>query len=365
MNAARHMSEVMTKKPMVGDRWFRIQPWMLIFRSMLEGVRPHVGLSSIIFLMSFPGLGMQACTASRRATTWEEDEAAGVARAQPVWQPHQPPPKVHAQSISSQVAPRADIEELAHRLELELIHFTATQPKRRQTFKKEQGWPPPITRAFADVLDQLEKAVSNPPGALPRRLIVQARVTIEAEFELTERRFGPPIPDLSHRAEKLYAQLSSHLMASPKGAPRPSLHHAFRLAWPVSPLIVTSPFGFRRDPILGRNRVRFHAGIDLGGERGDVVSAAAPGVISGAGWSGGRGRAVTIQHAGGYTTTYAHLRRILVRPGQRVEMGTPLGLVGSTGRSTGPHLHFEVRSGSIPIDPLEVLDAQAARVATR
>jgi tetratricopeptide (TPR) repeat protein len=104
---------------------------------------------------------------------------------------------------------------------------------------------------------------------------------------------------------------------------------------------VTSGFGWRIHPITGDRR--FHEGIDFGAPEGTPVLAAAAGDITTAGWMGGYGLTVVIRHSAELETLYAHLSKITVQPGQRVAAGAPLGHVGSTGNSTGPHLHFEER----------------------
>ena len=112
---------------------------------------------------------------------------------------------------------------------------------------------------------------------------------------------------------------------------------------------VTSAFGYRIHPILGFGR--FHDGLDIGAAWGSPVFAAADGVVTGAGWNGGYGQQVRLVHAGGIATSYAHLGRIIARPGMRVQRGQLIGLVGSSGFSTGAHLHFEVRRSGQPVDP--------------
>ncbi|CAN5883734.1 hypothetical protein BH23ACT10_BH23ACT10_26000 [soil metagenome] len=118
--------------------------------------------------------------------------------------------------------------------------------------------------------------------------------------------------------------------------------------WPLrAPM--TSGFGMRTHPLSGG--ARLHAGIDLGAASGTPIGAAAAGTVVAAGVMGGYGNAVDIRHADGTTTRYAHQSRLLVRNGQQVAAGQIIGLVGSTGASTGPHLHFEVRTPTGPIDP--------------
>lgn len=112
---------------------------------------------------------------------------------------------------------------------------------------------------------------------------------------------------------------------------------------------MTSPFGRRVHPIL--RYVRMHNGIDFGAPYGAPVIAAASGQVTQASWSGGYGRTVRISHGSGLTTFYGHMSRFAVSPGQAVTAGQLIGYVGSTGMSTGPHLHYELRRDNVPIDP--------------
>lgn len=113
---------------------------------------------------------------------------------------------------------------------------------------------------------------------------------------------------------------------------------------------LTSGFGYRVHPISGD--WRFHSGIDIAGRAGTAVVVAAPGIVVQAGRAAGYGLLVTIDHGGGLRTRYGHLSSIAVRVGQSVRSGDVIGAVGSTGSSTGPHLHYEVRIDGRPISPL-------------
>lgn len=115
---------------------------------------------------------------------------------------------------------------------------------------------------------------------------------------------------------------------------------------------ITSSFGVRRHPIL--RFARFHAGIDFGAGSGSPIVAAADGMVVGAGWAGGYGRQVRVAHGGGIVTTYSHMSGIAAGPGTPVRQGQVIGYVGSTGLSTGPHLHFEVRVNGRAVDPTQV-----------
>lgn len=138
-------------------------------------------------------------------------------------------------------------------------------------------------------------------------------------------------------------------------APVGSVHSAVEVApgalhWPLARVEITSQFGSR-----GRD---FHEGIDLRAKKGTTVFAAQDGVVLYAGSKiRGYGRMVVIRHAKELSTVYAHNSQVLVRIGQKVKQGQRIAITGSTGRSTGPHLHFEIRDGMSALDPLEVMPA--------
>lgn len=115
---------------------------------------------------------------------------------------------------------------------------------------------------------------------------------------------------------------------------------------------ITSYFGNRYHPIL--HFTRFHAGVDIGAGWGSPIVAAADGRIVGAGWGGGYGREVQIAHGGGIVSLYGHMSEIVAQPGSFVRRGQLIGYVGSSGLSTGPHVHFEVRLNGTPVNPLAV-----------
>ncbi len=141
---------------------------------------------------------------------------------------------------------------------------------------------------------------------------------------------------------------------APAAPPASTSQRAGQMLWPA-PGRLTSRFGNRKHPIYGD--MRFHAGIDIGGGEGAPISAAAGGTVILAGPSGGYGNLVVISHGTvngkNLTTAYAHQSTLLVREGQSVDRGQQIGRIGSTGASTGPHLHFEVRRDGDPVDPLD------------
>jgi murein DD-endopeptidase MepM/ murein hydrolase activator NlpD len=123
------------------------------------------------------------------------------------------------------------------------------------------------------------------------------------------------------------------------------------MSWPVAGRI-TSGFGLRVHPIL--RFARFHRGIDFGAGHGAPIVAAADGRVTAAGWAGGYGRQVRLAHAGGIATSYSHMSRLVVEPGSLVRQGQLIGYVGSSGLSTGPHLHYEVYRNGAAVNPLGV-----------
>jgi murein DD-endopeptidase MepM/ murein hydrolase activator NlpD len=124
------------------------------------------------------------------------------------------------------------------------------------------------------------------------------------------------------------------------------------MAFP-SDAYASSSFGWRMHPVLGYRR--FHAGLDFAASYGSTIRAADSGTVIMAGWYGGYGNAVIIDHGKGITTLYGHSSQLFVSEGQTVQRGQAIAAVGSTGLSTGPHLHFEVRKDGTPVDPANFL----------
>ncbi len=129
----------------------------------------------------------------------------------------------------------------------------------------------------------------------------------------------------------------------------------FPIANPAPGRSISSTFGVRKDPLLGTPAL--HSGMDFRAPMGSPARVTAPGTVVKAGWNGGYGRMVEVEHAGGFTTRYGHLSKILVKEGQTLAAGDIVGKVGSSGRSTGPHLHYEVRRKGDAIDPVRFLKA--------
>lgn len=124
---------------------------------------------------------------------------------------------------------------------------------------------------------------------------------------------------------------------------------------------INNEYGFRRNPFGGRS-YEFHAGMDIEGDRGDIVVAPANGKVVKAGWQGGYGNLIEIDHGNGLSTRYGHLSKIEIQVGDTLQRGQLIGLIGSTGRSTGPHLHYELRLGEKSINPRRFLPPEPTEI---
>jgi len=134
---------------------------------------------------------------------------------------------------------------------------------------------------------------------------------------------------------------------------RSKVYRGGRFLWPTNSTLITSYFGYRVHPIWGTTR--FHSGIDIGASYGSPIYAAADGIVIYSGWYYGYGYTVVIDHGSGISTLYAHCSSLNVYKGQSVKRGQIIAFVGSTGNSTGPHLHFEVQINGKPVNPLNYL----------
>ncbi len=160
---------------------------------------------------------------------------------------------------------------------------------------------------------------------------------------------GAPTDPISLKANELLAAMDKvNLMRI--GAQQTPLVLPLKTTFRLS-----SPFGMRRHPVT--HKLRMHEGLDLAGAYGSPIYATADGVVAFAGWAGGYGRVVKIRHARGIETRYAHMSRIRVKKGQRVSQGDRIGDMGSSGRSTGSHVHYEIRVGGRPVNPAKYIKA--------
>ena len=142
----------------------------------------------------------------------------------------------------------------------------------------------------------------------------------------------------------------------------PSIKTAIPSRAPLEGMRLTSDFGMRVHPVLGG--LRAHKGVDLAAPVGSPVHATADGIVEKAEWFGGYGLFVALEHGGAIETRYGHMSRLNVVAGQRVHKGDIIGFVGTTGRSTGPHLHYEVRVSGEAVNPIPYMMALASSTST-
>jgi murein DD-endopeptidase MepM/ murein hydrolase activator NlpD len=246
-----------------------------------------------------------------------------------------------------------------------LVAFTADRARARAQGPTSPLW----QRSWIGVLDAVDNAVTRAPVAPDLGAFVRARATLEMELQ-ADRERGALLPaDVDKRLTTTLMSVDESVQelraANAPGtlAPSPRLEEGeLVLRAPLSPMQVSSPFGRRHDPFTGS--VRYHAGVDLSASEGTAVFTSATGVVVYAGLQGGYGRYIVVDHGEGVRTHYAHLSAIRTEVGALVIEGDVIGAVGSTGRSTGPHLHFAVTDNvGAFLDPLAVLDLPFASLA--
>ena len=185
-----------------------------------------------------------------------------------------------------------------------------------------------------------------------QKIIAQKTVERQALYEqaLAEKaKLDAEYEELQRNSQEITAMIQR---MEEEGRLAAQAHGSGQFMWPVNGEI-TSPFGWRVHPIWGTQI--FHAGLDIGADYGEPVHAADSGTVVYAGWMGGYGNAVMIDHGGGLVTLYGHNSSITVGEGQQVGKGETIALAGSTGNSTGPHCHFEVRVHGEVTNPLQYL----------
>ncbi len=171
---------------------------------------------------------------------------------------------------------------------------------------------------------------------------IGVKIKKTAAKQRQENSGGPFVADKEISYDGLLQQVDDHLKTI----------RAIPLGRPVSGKI-SSRFGKRTDPVNKKKAI--HEGVDIKGKRGDRILATASGKVIKAMKNGGYGNYVEIDHGNGYITAYAHMQNYLVKKGERVKQGQVIGQVGSTGRSTGPHLHYEIQLNKKPIDPTKFM----------
>jgi murein DD-endopeptidase MepM/ murein hydrolase activator NlpD len=315
-------------------------PWTLARGLLLAGAAAlgAAGCAAVPPKMSFSEAGFHVAPASPSAAATADDahEPEG---------PVDPPAAVPApESVATEIPVGPPIDAV-------LVRFATEARARRGRHPGNEGFPPDAMAAWHGLADELDRYLARALPQTPLLELVRARVTIEAEWDYDERRYGVAPDEVAEAVRSRAARLARRLEAARAfgftlfAKPPPAT-----LRWPVTQVGISSWFGMRMHPLEGKRRM--HQGVDLAAAAGRVVSAAAAGWVVRAGWTGGYGLMVEVRHPGDLTTRYSHLSAILCAPGDAVDPGQPLGLVGRTGLATGPHLHFEVWRGGEPRDPL-------------
>jgi murein DD-endopeptidase MepM/ murein hydrolase activator NlpD len=245
----------------------------------------------------------------------------------------------------------------------------ANQGQFEQARQAVQAVPPKVRTNILRQIADLETAATQPTlvrgSAQARQILALSKVPrprrLDQRVKAVSPTAGPDWRRLPPRSERTFASSVVNSTSPPNLAynrllaPNVLNNGDLRIVYPVPvPAPITSPFGWRVHPISGTRR--FHSGTDIGADLGTPVLAAYSGRVKGADYMGGYGLAITIEHKNGtLDTLYGHLSKVAVRPGDWVEQGTMIGAVGSTGASTGPHLHFEIRKlasgGWATLDP--------------
>ena len=261
----------------------------------------------------------------------------------------------------------------------ERMKLTAEKGKLQKSMGELAQAKDAVEKTIAADRERLKLKVAELEKRLATKPVQRAEVTSKLEAEPAtpaetadgeEEPAGKVVPsDNGFSIEKLLAQLGVRQAAvggpyvavgSNKGAQLPDeqvakLMKTLPLTAPLDKYTFESPFGVRHDPFNGR--AAMHTGVDLSGPYKTPVMSTAPGTVVFAGYSTGYGKLVEIDHGNGIHTKYGHLNRILVNVGQKIGKHSPIGLLGSTGRSTGPHVHYEVVVNGTPQDPEKFLEA--------
>ncbi|GAC1309826.1 MAG: peptidoglycan DD-metalloendopeptidase family protein [Vulcanimicrobiaceae bacterium] len=219
-----------------------------------------------------------------------------------------------------------DLDESIRRQRQARYHLAALASERTQLVNAAEAQ----RRSIAAEVVQLENLTAAQEAELER--FIQERQRVEAARRAAEA-----------EARRRAAQLAGQQLppAAVDGGPE-------GFAWPASGPI-TDPFGMRMHPVS--HQWRMHNGLDIGAPMGATITASAPGRVIFAGWEGGYGNTIIVDHGGATSTLYGHCSQLFVSDGQEVQRGQAIGAVGSTGISTGPHLHFEIRINGVAVDP--------------
>jgi hypothetical protein len=232
-----------------------------------------------------------------------------------------------------------------------LIRFGLEARQRRSRGRSPSGFPADAEQAWRSLVRDLDGYLARPLPQTPILELVRSGVTLEAEWDYDRRAFGAGPADLGPLIEERTRRLARRIQAARAvGQTMFVARPAGRLRWPIENAGLSSGYGQRIHPMTGEPQ--WHGGIDLALPSGRLVGSAGRGYVVRAGWMAGYGLLVEVRHPGEVTTRYGHLSALLCGPGDAVDAGQAVGLVGQTGMATGPHLHFEVWQHGQPSDPL-------------
>lgn len=205
-----------------------------------------------------------------------------------------------------------------------------------------------VSKLTKDNIDEIHKNLKRINNTIAKLGLNETKLIDQANNYSNQIIGGQFVPvDLSKNADGKYKKISKDIE---KWHGLNRLTQVLPLGNPVANTIITSPFGIRQDPFTKKNKQ--HKGIDFAGNIGTELYAVAPGRVISAGERSGYGTTVEIDHGLGFTTLYGHLSKIMVSRGDWIRPGTVIGLGGSSGRSTGPHLHYEIRYKGTPFNPI-------------
>lgn len=209
---------------------------------------------------------------------------------------------------------------------------------------------PVPSEAWLSMLAQLDQFLARGVDRTSPFDVVRARLILQTQLATDAQLYGDFPPAVADGAQRSLVLLTARLSAV---TPVQRFVDPKRFAWPIDPVVITSPFGHRVHPINGS--YRFHSGLDLLADPAQPVRAAFDGLVVFSAWNGSHGKQIELQHDPRLSTRYSHLQTLLVGEGKRVRKGEVIGLAGSTGQSTGVHLHFELLRSGEPEDPEEAL----------
>lgn len=245
---------------------------------------------------------------------------------------------------------RLDYLALIIKQDVALLHEIEKQKARIEIEKKRLEKKKQAIMEIQDVVEAKKEELASEEDQKKDILshIQQEKVAYEQALNELEQTSN----QLQSMIRRLQAQAARPRLDQSKNGYRVPVHGTGRMMLPVSGPI-TSPFGYRVHPIFKTKKL--HTGIDISNGYGNPVRAADSGQVIYAGWMGGYGQVVVIDHGGGISTLYGHCSALLVHEGQQIEKGQVISRVGSTGFSTGPHVHFEVRVNGTPVNPMGYL----------